>query len=779
MSHTFDEHLRNLKEVFTAIQNAGLKLNLKKCAFAKFEVKYLGFVLSEKGIAPNPEKVAAIKNFPVPADATSLRRFLGMVGYYRRFVAGFSEIAEPLHKLLQKSNSFQWNKNCQEAFEELQSCLSEAPIVCYPNFDKDFIVYTDASNVGVGGILAQKQDDGSESVIAYASRALHGSERNWTTTEKEAYAIVWALEHFTAYVYGKKVIVYTDHRALQWLRDIKSPSGKLARWLLKLEEFDYEVVHKPGNLMQHVDALSRAPVLAIQVSTWSTSELLKLQEDDVDLSVVKSWITDGCRPDEKPVEGSDELKTLYSVFPVLSIRDGLLCRKWKDETETEKHQIVLPKAIRDKILEEVHIQVGHFGISKTFDMLQQRFYWPGFYKSVVQFCKSCETCARNKTMPRPRWPLKPIEIIPIPFYMVGVDIIGPLKTTRFRNRYILTVIDYYTKYAEAIALENQEAETVVRALESIFSRHGMPAVLLSDQGTNFQSHLFTSMCRLFNIEKRRTTPYHPQTDGLCERFNGTLKSLLRMRVNPGRDDWDEQLPFALLAYRVTKQTSTGVTPFEMLYRRGARLPVNIETPDIKPKPVQGAAKYLADLQRRQDTLRTVVADKLKAVQQKQKERYDGKFNSARSNTYRLGDHVMLRDNTSRGLSEKYKGPYEVIKANGANYLIRLLGTNKEKYVHYNRLKPFQMSLEAGNDILKDGEGDVSQLEDSDTDDETFEFMIPTIIEPDLRQAEELEEPEIQFVADAEEEILQRDPLLRRGTRVRRPPDRYGVSVTDF
>ena len=144
-----------------------------------------------------------------------------------------------------------------------------------------------------------------------------------------------------------------------------------------------------------------------------------------------------------------------------------------------------------------------------------------------------------------------------------------------------------------------------------------------------------------------------------------------------------------------------------------------------------------------------------------------------SHTYRLGDHVMLRDDTSRGLSEKYKGPYEVIKANGANYLIRLLGTNKEKHVHFNRLKPFQMSLEASNDILKDGEGDVSLLEDSDTDDETFELMVPTITEPDLHQAEE------QFVADAEEEILQRNPLLRRGTRVRRPPDRYGVSVTDF
>jgi transposase InsO family protein len=155
--------------------------------------------------------------------------------------------------------------------------------------------------------------------------------------------------------------------------------------------------------------------------------------------------------------------------------------------------------------------------------------------------------------------MKPIDIVPVPFYMVGVDLIGPLKLTRQGNKYILSIIDYYTKYAEAIALPNQEAETVVRALEQVFARHGMPSVLLTDQSRNFESHLVTSMCELFGIEKRRTTAYHPQTDGLCERFNGILKSLLRMRVNNDKDDWDEQLPNALLAYRVSKQSSTGVT----------------------------------------------------------------------------------------------------------------------------------------------------------------------------------------------------------------------------
>ena len=270
------------------------------------------------------------------------------------------------------------------------------------------------------------------------------------------------------------------------------------------------------------------------------------------------------------------------------------------------------------ILKDAHQQVGHLGIAKTFEMIQRGFYWPGFYKDVETFCKSCEICTRNKVVPRPRSPMKPIDIVPVQFYMIGVDLIGPLKLTRQGNKYILSIIDYYTKYAEAVALPNQEAETVVRALEQVFARHGMPSVLLMDQGRNFESHLVASMCQLFGIEKRRTTAYHPQTDGLCERFNGILKTLLRMRVNNDKDDWDEQLPHALPAYRVSKQSSTGATPFEMLYGRDPRLPLGVEPEELETKPTHGPAKYLEDLKKRQNNMRKIVMERIEQSQKKQK-----------------------------------------------------------------------------------------------------------------------------------------------------------------
>ena len=227
--------------------------------------------------------------------------------------------------------------------------------------------------------------------------------------------------------------------------------------------------------------------------------------------------------------------------------------------------------------------------------------------------------------------------------MVGVDIIGPLVRTRAGNRYILTLIDYFTKYREAIPLPSQEAETVARALEEIFARHGIPAVILTDQGSNFESKIIKSICSLFGIEKRRTTPYHPQTDGLCERSNGTLKSLLRKRVNRDRDNWDEQIAAALLAYRSSIQASTGLSPFEMLYGREATLPLSISRDNSTLKPIQGPTKYLSELKDRFSHLKDIASDRQKAAQEKQKKLYDAWNRVQSKKDFYAGDLVLLRN----------------------------------------------------------------------------------------------------------------------------------------
>ena len=305
----------------------------------------------------------------------------------------------------------------------------------------------------------------------------------------------------------------------------------------------------------------------MQISSWSSSELQELQDLDSDIAIVKKWVQEGQSPQKCPENGSDVLKTLYRMFPSFishvfrmasSIANGYL------NLILIRSKVLFPNILHQRLLTKF---ISNFAILGFIKHLMQSscFYWPGFHRDIENFCKSCTTCAKNKLIPHPRKPLQPIAVKLLPFHMVGIDIIGPLKVTHRGNRYILSVIDFCTKYGEALALPNQETETVICAVEEVFSLHGMPSISLTDQGSNVESHLFVIMCRLFGIEKRRTTPYHPQTDGLCERFNQILKLLLRMCVNKDQDDWDDQLPSVLLSYHISKQESAGVSPFERMY----------------------------------------------------------------------------------------------------------------------------------------------------------------------------------------------------------------------
>ena len=760
VGRTFDQHLENLDDVLQAIEKAGLKLKLSKCSFAKPSVDFLGFTVSAAGLAPNMAKVEAIREFPTPQNLTELRRFLGMTSYYRRFISGFSDIAGPLHRLTHKGARFDWDNNCQKAFEQLKEQLLSAPVLAFPDLNGDYILYTDASDVGIGAVLTQKDENEEEKVVSFASKAFSGAEKNWTTTEKEAFAVVWALQYFHPYVYGRKVIIFTDHKALKWLRDIKHPNGKLARWILKLEEYDYTIEHLPNTKMQHADALSRAPVNTILVSKSTWQEYEDMQMLDEDIQLVKAWVQSGSRPEEKPVSASVTLDTLYKNFDSLVVKNHVLCRKWTDRTAKERDQIVVPTYLAPSILEEAHCQVGHLGIAKTFEMVQRKFYWPGFFKAVEEFCRNCEVCAKNKAVPRPRSPMKPIEVVPIPFYMIGVDIIGPLKTTSRGNKYILSVIDYYTKYAEAVALPNQEAVTVARALEDIFARHGMPLVLLTDQGSNFESKVIASLCEMFGIEKRRTTAYHPQTDGLCERFNGILKSLLRMRVNQEKNDWDEQLPNALLAYRISTQSSTGVTPFEMLYGREAQLPLGPEQEKIVSSPTHGPAKYVEELKKRQDTLRQLVTKRIEKAQGKQKRSYDLRYRAQQNKQFYVGDTVLLKNFRARGLDEKYIGPYLIVNIRENDCEVESLESRKRKVVHANNLKRFVVDT-----VANPSSGDSEDILSSDSEEPTIELID--------------EQVGVRAVPDRVND--QREPLNVRYNlrRNRRQPDRYGVPVVDY
>ncbi|GES72730.1 retroviral-like aspartic protease 1 [Rhizophagus clarus] len=253
-SKTFEEHLLHLEQVFSRLAQAGLKLSPEKCFFFKDEIPFLGHVVSRHGIQTDPEKLRVIKEFPIPKDLTQLRGFIALASYYRKFVKNFSRIVEPLNRLLKKNTPFVWGNDQVDSFEYLKTCLMTPPILSYPNFEKPFILYTDASTFALGAILSQKNEDKKERVIAYASRTLGKHERNYGITELECLAVVWAVKHFHHYLHGQKFTVITDHAALRYLLNLSNPTGRLGRWLMFLNSYNLEIINRPGK--QHTNFLT-------------------------------------------------------------------------------------------------------------------------------------------------------------------------------------------------------------------------------------------------------------------------------------------------------------------------------------------------------------------------------------------------------------------------------------------------------------------------------------------------------------------------------------------
>ena len=341
---TFEEMIKNLSQVFNRLAEAGLKLKAKKCNLFASEVEYLGHVITEAGVATSKDKTQAIENWPVPRNVTEVRSFLGLCSYYRRFVPSFASMADPLHKLTKKGNSFKWTEDCQRSFDSLRHALTSPPILANPDFSKPFILDCDASDQSIGAVLSQKVD-GIERVCAYASRTLSKSERKYCVTRKELLAVVHFVKHFRHYLYGRQFLVRTDHSSLRWLMQFKNPQNQLARWLEILSEFDFQIQHRPGRQHSNADALSRIPCRQCGFHTdWEketcsvnrvtsvsadTMSLQSLQSDDKDLQRLRSWLECKARPDSEEVQGeSYYLKSLYSQFNRMCLIDDILYRRW-------------------------------------------------------------------------------------------------------------------------------------------------------------------------------------------------------------------------------------------------------------------------------------------------------------------------------------------------------------------------------------------------------------------------------------------------------------------
>lgn len=556
-SKTFEEHLEILKRVSNILKEAGLTVNIDKCKFARSSMRFLGYIIDQDGLRTDPDKISAIMNFNRPKNLTELKRFIGIASWYRRFVKKFSLIAAPLHNLTKgkRSKKFVWTNEADSAFIKLKTLLTSAPVMACPDFSKPFLIQCDASNKGIGAVLCQKLNE-AEQPIAYLSRKLNDREQRYSTSERELLSIVYAIEKFRPYIEGSHFTVVTDHSALKMLHKMKDPHGRLARWAMKLQQFSFDILHRPGKTNIVPDALSRSIDALEENNTIRILE--KHKDEDYKIRI------------KKVLEGK-----LNSEWKVV---DGLLYKKIKLKQypdEINDWKLFIPKSLRSDILKHCHdhTRAGHLGIRKTLFRIKQYYYWPEILDDVKQYVGKCETCAKVKVSQRyPLGYMGKFRMVTRPWQVISLDLMGPFPKSKKCNTMLLVITCLFSKFVLLFALRTGKADKICEILEHQFLLFGIPEAIISDNGKQFGSQIFKDLVEKYNSRIWFTPNYHPQSNP-TERVNRVIGNMISSYINSKKhNEWDVHLQTFAHAIRTAVHETTGFTPSFLFFGRETSIP---------------------------------------------------------------------------------------------------------------------------------------------------------------------------------------------------------------
>jgi len=690
-SKSIPEHIEHLRQVFDRLRWAGLKLAPKKCCFAQAEVKLLGYYVGKDGIRTDPDKVAAIVNLPTPKTVRDIRSFLGMAGYYRRCIPDYARVVEPLVKLTRKGEPFEFGEEQKASFEALKQLLTSSEVMAYPDTSKPYKLYTDACDYAIGAILVQDDQDGVEKVIEYVSHQLSGPQLRWATIEKEAYAVIYALNKLKAYLWGAEFTIYTDHKPLTSLFVSEMKNSKIQRWAVQIADFNTQIKYRKGKNNIRADMLSRIRPAQSEVCTfdadeeWISPEAFPDKQADERLPILQDGL------DLEEIKEQQRLEYQHLIADANSNTDseyelleGLLYSvKQPTPTSAIYPRLILPSGYQEEVIQRAHKEVGHMASHKTLDRVREAYVWPGMRKTVTDVVQRCPIC-RVHVNRQEQTPMGEMPLATYPCQIIGMDLIGPFIESANGNKYVLTIVDHCTGWAEAYPIERKTNLCVWTMFSNHFlPAHGIPEVVITDQGQEFNALEFRNYLRDLGIDHRRTTPRHPQTNGRTERFNRTLKEMLARLVNNNSLEWEDRLADALVAYRNSVSSVTGHTPFFLMYGRRARLPLT------KALSHSGNAHPLGN---RLDELSQCLQQARVLTEQSRKynrERLAQKANAGRIN---VGDTVVVQAAEPLTFTSKWDPQYEVTRVRGHVVWIRHQQSGKTRVLHRTKLKVVDPNL---------------------------------------------------------------------------------------
>lgn len=619
-----EDHNRKLVSIFERIEKFNLRLQPRKCNFLQREVVYLGYKITELGVLPDDQKIKSIVQIPSPTNPKETQSFLGMVNFYRRSIPNFSIYEKPLRDITHKDRKFSWNAECEFAFKTLKDIITNPPILIYPDFSKDFNLSTDASGTTIGAVLSQ-QKEGLDLPIAFASRILSSTERRYSTIEREALAMVWAVKNFRCYLLGRKFTLYTDHKPLIHFFKITNESTRISNFKFKLSEYDFEIKHKPGKLNVVADALSR-----LGTQNKQKQKTLVLTRAQVHNSQ-DGAINPRTNANKEEVGTNSQNKYTKPQAPNSNddsneefVINGEGVTPTENRKQNNKSTHLTDKEQIHSVLKSYHNTPlgGHQGVLKTYLRIRPHYRWKNMFGIIKNYVKSCKKCQMNKKNKRAIMPMMISSTSKKPFDKVFMDIVGPLPTTTRGNKFILTFEDDLTRFMDCYPLPNAEAGTVAKVFyDEIISRYRIPKLLLTDRGSNFCSDLFKKTCKFLQISKLETTAYHPQTNGALERNHGPLIEYLRSFSNDNPADWDDWLRQAMYVHNNTPHSSTKLTPMDVLFGFTSEIPSSIKKP---PFPIYDHENYYYELRHKLQKAYQIAKTNLDISKVKTKEYYDKK-----------------------------------------------------------------------------------------------------------------------------------------------------------